>query len=121
VLASAVHGVDVDIRAIADEFAARGFIVAAPDLFWRSIPGPIARYDDRAAQRSQPRLQKIKIGERDIADTLAYLGTLPQFNGRAVAIGLCYEGPYAITLAKIETVFSLIVGRIVRMRSENSC
>ena len=33
VLASAVHGVDADIRVIADEFAARGFIVAAPDLF----------------------------------------------------------------------------------------
>ncbi len=96
VLASAVHGVDADIRAIADEFAARGFIVAAPDLFWRSIPGPLARYDDRAAQRSQPRLEKIKVGERDMADTLAYLGTLPKFNGRAVAMGLCYGGPYAI-------------------------
>ena len=42
VLASAVHGVDADIRAIADEFAAEGYIVAAPDLFWRTIPGPLA-------------------------------------------------------------------------------
>jgi carboxymethylenebutenolidase len=32
VLASSVHGIDVDIRAIADEFAAHGFIAAAPDL-----------------------------------------------------------------------------------------
>ena len=30
VLASAVHGVDTDIRAIADEFAANGVIAAAP-------------------------------------------------------------------------------------------
>lgn len=96
VLASAVHGVDADIRAIADEFAAHGFIAAAPDLFWRSIPGPLSRHDDRAAQRSQPRLEKIKVGERDMADTLAYLGTIPKFNGRAVAMGLCYGGPYAI-------------------------
>jgi carboxymethylenebutenolidase len=50
VLASAIHGVDDDIRAIADEFAADGFIAAAPDLFWRSIPGPLPRGDDRAAQ-----------------------------------------------------------------------
>jgi len=42
VLASAVHGVDKDIRAIADEFAANGYIAAAPDLFWRSIPGPLS-------------------------------------------------------------------------------
>ena len=96
VLASAVHGVDADIRAIADEFAAHGFIAAAPDLFWRSIPGPLSRGDDRATPRSQPRLERIKVGEGDMADTLAYLGTLPKFNGRAAAMGLCYGGPYAI-------------------------
>src|SRR5712691_9371325 len=41
VLASAVHGVDKDIRDLADEFAAHGTIAAAPDLFWRSVPGPL--------------------------------------------------------------------------------
>src|SRR5690242_7899145 len=76
VLAAAIHGVDADIRAIADEFAAHGFIAAAPDLFWRSFPGPLSLGDDRAAQRSQPRLEKIKAGEGDMADILAYLGTL---------------------------------------------
>jgi carboxymethylenebutenolidase len=96
VLASAVHGVDGDIRDIADEFAANGFIAAAPDLFWRSIPGPLAHDDERTRQRSQPRLEKIKMGEADMADTLAYLGTLPNFNGRAAAMGFCYGGPYAI-------------------------
>ncbi len=96
VLASAVHGVDVDIRAIADEFAAHGFIAAAPDLFWRSVPGPLSRGDDRAVQRSQPRLEKINAGEGDMADTLAHLSTLLKFNGRAVAMGFCYGGPYAI-------------------------
>jgi carboxymethylenebutenolidase len=39
VIASAVHGVDADIRAIADEFATHGFIAAAPDLFWRAWRG----------------------------------------------------------------------------------
>jgi len=96
VLAAAIHGVDADIRAIADEFAAHGFIAAGPDLFWRSFPGPLSLGDDRAAQRSQPRLEKIKTGEDDMADILAYLGTLPKFNGRAAAMGFCYGGPYAI-------------------------
>jgi carboxymethylenebutenolidase len=96
VLASAIHGVDADIRATADEFAAHDFIVAAPDLFWRSIPGPLFYDDGRAAQRSQPRLEHIKTGEGDMADTLAYLGTLAQFNGRAAVMGFCYGGPYAI-------------------------
>ena len=96
VLASAVHGVDKDIREIADEFASHGYIAAAPDLFWRSIPGPLTRDDDRTKQRSQPRHEKIKAGETDMADTLAEVRKLPQFNGRAASIGFCYGGPYAI-------------------------
>src|SRR6202050_4189865 len=96
VLASAVHGVDADIRSIADEFAANGVIAAAPDLFWRTLPGPVSHDDGRAQQRSQPRLEKIKTGERDLVDMLAYLRTLAQFNGHAAVIGFCYGGPYAI-------------------------
>ena len=96
VLASAVHGVDKDIRALADEFASHGYIAAAPDLFWRSIPGPLSRDDNRTKERSQPRHEKIKAGETDMADTLSELRRLPQFNGQAAAIGFCYGGPYAI-------------------------
>ncbi len=96
VLASAVHGVDPDLRALADEFAGHGFIAAAPDLFSRSIPGPMTRADKRAGERAQPRPQKIKEGEADMADTLAYLRTLPAFNGRAAVMGFCFGGPYAL-------------------------
>jgi carboxymethylenebutenolidase len=96
VLASAVHGVDQDLRAIADQFASQGYIAAAPDLFWRTVPGPLARDDDRSKTRSQPRLEKIRTGEADMADTLAEVRKLLQFNGRAAAMGFCYGGPYAI-------------------------
>ena len=96
VLASAVHGVDGDVRAIADDFASHGYIAAAPDLFWRSVPGPLGRDDDRTKTRSQPRLEKIKAGEADLVDTLTEVRKLPQFNGKAATIGFCYGGPYAI-------------------------
>jgi carboxymethylenebutenolidase len=96
VLASAIHGVDEDICGLADEFAGRGYIAAAPDLFWRSLPGPLPREDSRAAERSQPRLEKLRAGEADLADTLAHLRSLPQSNGRAAVMGFCYGGPYAI-------------------------
>jgi carboxymethylenebutenolidase len=96
VLASAVHGADADVRGLADTFASHGYIAAAPDLFWRSVPGPLPRGDDRSAQRSQPRAEKIRSGERDMADTLAEMRKQPQFNGRAAAMGFCYGGPYAI-------------------------
>jgi carboxymethylenebutenolidase len=96
VLACAIHGVDADLRQIADEISSHGYVVAAPDLFWRSIPGPLPYDDKRAAERAQPRLEKIKAGEADMADTLTYVRTLKQFNGRAAAMGFCYGGPYAI-------------------------
>src|SRR5262249_7263283 len=100
VLASAGHGVDKDIRDLADEFAAHGYIAAAPDLFWRSVPGPLPHEDPRAAERSQPRLEKVRAGEADVADTLAYVRDLPQFNRRAAAMGFCRGAPPAILAPK---------------------
>jgi carboxymethylenebutenolidase len=97
VLACAISGVDQDHMDMADAFAAKGFIAAAPDLFWRTIPGPLPASDERRSGRGQPRGEKIATGEADMVDTLAYLRTLPQFNGRAATIGYCYGGPYAIT------------------------
>jgi carboxymethylenebutenolidase len=96
VLANAIIGVDEDLRGIADEFAAAGYIAAAPDLFWRTVPGALLHEDPRTRPRGQPRLEKIKTGEADMADTLKYVRTLPQHNGRAAALGFCYGGPYAI-------------------------
>ncbi|MGH6672150.1 MAG: dienelactone hydrolase family protein [Xanthobacteraceae bacterium] len=96
VLACAIVGVDEDLRAIADAFATSGYIAAAPDLFWRTVPGPLVHEDPRTRPRGQPRPEKIKTGEADMADTLNYIRALPQHNGRAAAMGFCYGGPYAI-------------------------
>jgi carboxymethylenebutenolidase len=96
VLASAIHGVDGDLRAIADEFAQKGYIAAAPDLFWRTVPGPLARGDERLTSRGQPRLPVIKTGEKDMVDTLDELKKMPRFNGKAIAMGFCFGGPYAL-------------------------
>ncbi|MBM3341701.1 MAG: hypothetical protein FJY56_06270 [Betaproteobacteria bacterium] len=96
VLAAAVHGVDGDIRAIADAFGAAGYIAAAPDLFWRTVPGPLGRDDNRTRTRSQPRLEVIKKGEADMVDALNEVKKLAQFNGKAIAMGFCYGGPYAL-------------------------
>lgn len=95
VLASTVRGVDADLRALADEFAASGFIAAAPDLFWRSSTDPSSR-GGADARDLRSRLDRIRSGEDDMADTLAHLGRIAEFNGHAVAMGFCYGGPYAI-------------------------
>jgi carboxymethylenebutenolidase len=96
VFANAIVGVDEDLRQLADEFAAAGYIAAAPDLFWRTTPGPLVHEDPRTRPRGQPRLEKIKTGEADMADTLRFVRSLPQHNGRSASMGLCYGGPYAV-------------------------
>jgi carboxymethylenebutenolidase len=96
VVCSAIHGVDEDLRGIADEFAAKGCIAAAPDLFSRSVPGPLAHDDPRSRPRGQPRLEKIKAGEADLVAVRETLRAEPAWNGRAAVIGFCYGGPYAI-------------------------
>lgn len=96
VLACSIDGVDADLRQIADEFAAAGYIAIAPDLFWRTLPGPLPSGDPRTMERSLPRLEKLAANERDLRDTLAFLGTLPHWNGRAAVMGFCYGGPFAI-------------------------
>ena len=34
-----IFGVNANVRAIADDYAAHGYIALAPDLFWRQVPG----------------------------------------------------------------------------------
>ena len=46
ILMCSVYGVDDDLRDMADEFATRGAVCAAPDLFWRTDPGPLGRHED---------------------------------------------------------------------------
>lgn len=96
VIATAVHGVDGDHRDICDEFAEAGYIAAAPDLFWRTLPGPLPRDSDQLQPRSQPRKEKIATGERDMKDVAAMLRAQAGCNGKLAAIGFCYGGPYAI-------------------------
>src|SRR4029077_17216265 len=95
-LGSAIHGADQDLRSIAAEFAARRCLAAAPDLFWRTTPGPLKRDDPRSAPRGKPRLEKIKTGEQDMKDVLPLLRGQPSFNGKAPVIGFCSGGPYPV-------------------------
>jgi carboxymethylenebutenolidase len=60
----------------------------------------LLRGDWRAAPRGQPRLEKLKTGERDLVDVLTVLRKQPLFNGRAAIMGFCYSGPYAILGSK---------------------
>lgn len=99
IVMAAVFGVDADVRKNCDDLAARGFVAAAPDLFWRGDKGPMDRSEEggrRARERAQPRGPLIEAGVQDLADVMAVVKGLPECNGRTAIVGLCYGGPYAI-------------------------
>jgi carboxymethylenebutenolidase len=99
VVASAIFGVNADMRQMIDDLAAKGFVVSAPDLFWRGDKGPMPSTDDgsrRAAERAQPRVELIEQGVQDIADAVDHLKAQDQCNGKIGVIGFCYGGPYAM-------------------------
>lgn len=99
IIMASVYGVTDDVRAMADDLAAKGIAVAAPDPFWRGDKGPLARDEDsvrRAKARGGDREAIIERGMADLADTVADLKARPECNGRIAVLGLCYGGPYAI-------------------------
>jgi dienelactone hydrolase family protein len=90
------------MRAIADWYAARGFVVVCSDLFWRQAPG--IQLTDRTQEEWQRALQLYQgfDGAKAVADSAAavtFLGAHPACTGKVGAIGFCLGGKLAYLLA----------------------
>lgn len=99
VIMASIFGIDEDVRGIADDLAAKGVVVAAPDLFWRGDSGPKDRSEEgrkQAYERAADRETLFEGNIRDLADVMAQLKSLPECNGRIAVVGLCYGGPFAL-------------------------
>ena len=96
-----IFGVSDYIRAVAEDLAALGYVVAAPDLFWRIEPGYQARHDEAGIARSLQMGGRfdIKKGVEDSAAALAHLRSLPEVRGGTGVIGFCLGGSIAYFLA----------------------
>jgi carboxymethylenebutenolidase len=96
-----IFGVSDYIRAVAQDLAALGYVVAAPDLFWRIEPGYQERHDEAGIARS---LQvggqfDVEKGVADSAAALDHLRSLPEVEGGTGVIGFCLGGSIAYFLA----------------------
>jgi len=102
VLLQEMFGVNQAMRAIADWFAARGFVVVCPDLFWRQAPG--IQLTDRTQEEWQRALQLYQgLDEAkavaDSAAAMVFLRAHPACTGSVGAIGFCLGGKLAYLLA----------------------
>jgi carboxymethylenebutenolidase len=88
-------GVNADIRKTCDELAEQGFIVVAPDLFWRQEPGVDLSVTSEADWQHGLRLYRAydrDAGAKDVKDTANVVGKLAGCSGRVAVLGYCLGG-----------------------------
>jgi carboxymethylenebutenolidase len=106
-----IFGVGDYIRAVAEDLAALGYVVAAPDLFWRIKPGHSAVHDEKGIAESFDVASRFDTGQgvTDAAAALEHLAALPEVSGGLGIIGFCLGGSIGYFLAarsRIDAVVS---------------
>jgi carboxymethylenebutenolidase len=96
-----IYGVSDYIRAVADDLAGLGYVVAAPDLFWRIEPRYRSEHDESGLQRSIEMASRFDPaqGVADAAAALDHLAALPEVEGGLGVIGFCLGGTIGYFLA----------------------
>lgn len=97
-----IFGVGAYVRAAAQRLAGLGFVVMAPDLFWRIEPGIALDHDDAGLKRALELVQVFdpEIGVADSIAALEALRGLPETAGRACGVlGFCLGGTLAYLVA----------------------
>jgi carboxymethylenebutenolidase len=102
VLLQEIFGVNQVMRDTADWYAARGFAVVCPDLFWRQQPGvELTDKSEEDWQRAFAFYQGMDEAKavEDAAAALKFLHGHTACDGRAGAVGYCLGGKLAYLLA----------------------
>jgi carboxymethylenebutenolidase len=96
-----IFGVNSHIRAVADQYAADGYVVLAPDIFWRAQPRVELTYAGSDREKGIELLQKTDVGlaVADIGASAAALRAMPEVTGKIAAIGYCFGGRLAYLAA----------------------
>lgn len=94
VLLQEIFGVNSHIRNVADQYAADGYVVLAPDLFWRHGPRIELGYDDASWQRAVAlkNATDTELAQQDVGRAVRTLRALPGVQGKLGVIGYCYGG-----------------------------
>jgi carboxymethylenebutenolidase len=97
VLIQEIFGVGDWIRAVATELAAEGYVVGAPDLYWRIEPGFAAAHDEEGLGQAYAMVGQLDVPGA-VGDTLAALGVLAghdAVSGTPAVVGFCLGGTIA--------------------------
>jgi carboxymethylenebutenolidase len=100
VLIQEIFGVNKVMRDLADGFAAQGYVVACPDLFWRIEPGVQITDQsqeewDQAFALMNKFLPDFATGVGDIQATISHLRGMKECSGKVGTVGYCLGGSLA--------------------------
>ncbi|BEP56151.1 dienelactone hydrolase family protein [Variovorax sp. V118] len=106
VLCQEIFGVNAYVREVADLYAQEGYVVLAPDLFWRMEPGVELGDSPEDWQRAFGFFQKfdIEAGVADVTASVKALRAHPACTGKVGALGFCLGGKLAYLAAAHSSV-----------------
>ena len=101
VLLPPIFGVEPLIQALADRYAARGFVVVVPNQFRRDADPEVLERTDEGRARGQARMQRVDpdVICDDVGATVAELRAMPECGGNVAVLGFCFGGRYAFLAA----------------------
>jgi carboxymethylenebutenolidase len=97
VVAQEIFGVNQPMREIADAFAARGYVVLVPDLFWRLAPNVELGYTPEDWQKAFGYFQRFNVdtGVDDIQTAITTLREQAFVRAHVGVMGFCLGGKLA--------------------------
>ena len=89
-----IFGVNQHIREVADQYASDGFVVLAPDVFWRQEPGVDIGYDDAGFKKGFGLMQGMDFPKavEDLCAAAQALKARPEVTGKVASLGFCMGG-----------------------------
>ena len=94
-----IFGINQYIRDVADYYAEEGYVVIAPDLFWRLEPG--VELDETQFEKAFGLYQNFNVAKAvdDIVASVTALKARPECVGKIGAVGFCLGGALAYLAA----------------------
>jgi carboxymethylenebutenolidase len=97
VLLPEVFNTNPHIRSVCDGYAADGFVVLAPDVYWRQEPGAYMAYTDEGRAKAQALRARLETNQfaMDLEDIVAALRARSDCTGKVGVMGFCLGGKFA--------------------------
>ena len=104
-----IFGVGEYMEAVAEDLVALGYVVAAPDMFWRIEPNWTTVHNEEALPKGMSMVTQFdwEKGVEDAKAALDVLKGLPEV-GKVGVLGFCFGGTLAYLLAAQADVDSLV-------------